>query len=166
MCGDVLNAHAAADGRAERHDCGSAGIDQALGEDDVVGSIGEDGEAFLHQHACGFERGLHVGIERGLIADDFELNPVGESDFAPQTRSANGFVGRVASGGVGQQEVFLGIDVVEQRFLAAVEIHAANRDRNHLCATGFERARSFLEGFVFSRADDKPGAEGTSGNDQ
>ena len=143
-----------------------AGIDQALGENDVVGGIGKHGEPFLHQYARGFQRGLHVGIERGLVADDFELDPIGESDFAAEASGADGFVGGVASGSVGQQEVFLGIDVVEQRFLAAVEIHAAYGDRDHLGAAGFEGARGFLERFVFSRANDQPRAERTSGDDQ
>jgi len=63
---------------------------------------------------------LHVGIEGLLVADDFNLDPVGEPDFAAETRGANGFVGGVASGGVGQKEIFLGIDEIEQRLLAAV----------------------------------------------
>ncbi len=153
-------------GRAERHDRRCAGIDQALGEDDVVGGVGKDGEPFLHQHARGFERGLHVGIEGGLVADDFELDPIGESDFAAEARGADGFVGCIASGSVGQQEVLLGIDVVEQRFLAAVEIHAAYGDRDHLGAAGFKGARGLLERFVFSRANNEPRAERTSGDDQ
>jgi hypothetical protein len=116
MLACVLNADAAADGRAQRHDRSRAGVDQTLGEDDVVGGVGQNGEAFLDQHARGFERGLHVGIERGLIADDFDLDPVGEADLAAEARRADGLVGGVAAGGVGQQEEALGIDEVEQRF--------------------------------------------------
>src|SRR5208282_1666779 len=113
----VLNAHAAADGRAQRHDCGGTGVDQALGEDDVVGGVGQNGEAFVDQSARGFERGLHVGIKSGLVADDFELHPFGEADFAAQAGGADSLVGGVATGGVREQEIFLGIDVVEQGFL-------------------------------------------------
>ena len=118
----------------------------------------------LDQHARGFERGLHVGVKRGLVADHFEFDPVGKADFAAQARGADGFVGGVAAGGVGQQEIFLGIDVVEQRFLAAVEVDAADGDGDHLGAAGLEGARSFLEGFVFSRANDQAGAERTAGD--
>ena len=94
------------------------------------------------------------------------LDPVGEADLAAKARGANGFVGGVAAGGVGQQKIFLGIDVVEQRFLAAVEVDAADGDGDHLGAAGFEGARSFLEGFVFSRADDQAGAERAAGNEE
>ena len=103
--GGVLHAEAAADGSAERHDGGGAGVDQALGEDDVVRGVGQNGEAFLDQDAGGFERGLDVGVERRLVADDFDLDPVGEADFAAEAGGADGFVGGVAAGGVGQQEV-------------------------------------------------------------
>ena len=67
---------------------------------------------------------------------------------------------------LGSRKYFFGVDVVEQRFLAAVEIDAAHGDRDHLGAAGFECARSFLEGFVFSRADNQAGAEVASGNNQ
>src|SRR5580704_1126115 len=122
--GLVLNAHAAADGRTERHYGGCAGLDQALGEDDVVGGVGQDGEAFAYQNARGFKRGLHVWIERGLVADYFELHPVGKADFSAEAGGADGFIGGVAAGGVGQEEILLGIDVVEQGFFAAVEVDA------------------------------------------
>ena len=74
--GLVLQSQSAADGRTQRHDRARAGIDQTLGDDDVVRGIGQHGEAFLHQHAGGFDRGLHVGKQRGLIADDLDLHPV------------------------------------------------------------------------------------------
>jgi hypothetical protein len=48
--------------------------------------------------------------------------------------------------------------------LAAVEVDAAHGDGDHLRAAGFEGARRFLEGFVFSRADDQARAERASGN--
>ena len=157
--GLILDAEAAADGGAERHDGGGAGVEQALGEDDVVGGVGKDREAFLDQNAGGFERGLHIGIERGLVADDFELDPVGKADFAGQARGTDGFIGGVAAGRVGQQEILLRVDVVEQGFLAAIEIDAAHGDGDHVCAAGFERARGFLKRLVLARADDEAGAE-------
>ncbi len=101
-----------------------------------------------------------------MVADHFELDPVRDPDFAAQARGADGFVGRVATSGVGQQEIFLRIDVVKERFLAAIEVHAADRHRDHLRAAGFDRPRGFLEGFVFSRADDQAGAEGVAGDYQ
>ena len=67
--GGVLQAEAAADGRAERHDGGGARVDEAAGVDDVVGGIGQDGKSLLDQDARGFQRCLNVRVERGLVAD-------------------------------------------------------------------------------------------------
>jgi hypothetical protein len=39
-----------------------------------------------------------------LVADDFELDPIREADFAGEARGANGFVGGVACGGIRQDE--------------------------------------------------------------
>ena len=60
---------------------------------------------------------LGVGEKSLLVADDFELDPVGEADFAAEARGADGFVGGVAAGGVGQDEDFFAVDVIEERFL-------------------------------------------------
>ncbi len=143
-----------------------SGVDEALGEDDVVGGVGQNGEAFFDEHAGGFDGGLHVGIEGLLVADDLDLDPVGEADFAAETRGADGFVGGVAAGGVGQEEVALGIDEVEQRLFAAVEIDAADGDGDHLGAGGFDGARGFLSGLVLARADDEARAESFACNDE
>ncbi len=67
-------------------------------------------------------------------------------DFASQTRLLeNGLVGGVATRSVGQQKVFFRIDVVEQRFFAAIEIHPAHGDSHHLRSADFEGARGFLK---------------------
>ena len=162
----ILNAHAAADGSAERHYRGGASVDEALGENDVVGSVGQDGETFADQDAGSFERGLDIRVERSLVADDFELYPVRDADLAAEAGGADGFVGGIAAGGVGQQEIFLGIDVVEQRLFTAVEVDAADGDRDHVGSAGLEGAGRFLEGFVFSRTDDQAGAEGAACDDE
>ena len=75
--GDVLDSHSAADRSAQRHDRGRTGINQALGKHNVIRSIGKNREAFLDQNSRGFECGLHIGIKCGLIADYFQLDPVG-----------------------------------------------------------------------------------------
>ena len=80
-------------GRAEGHDCGGADVDEALREDNVVGGVGQDGEAFVDEDAGGFDGGLDVGVEGGLVADDFDLDPVGEADLAGEAGSADGLLG-------------------------------------------------------------------------
>ena len=74
--GAVLNAEAGTDGGGEGHDSGGACVNEALGEDDVVGGVGEDGEAFADEGTGGFEGGLDIRVEGGLVADDFDLDPV------------------------------------------------------------------------------------------
>ena len=69
-------------GAAERHDRGRAGIDQLARVDHVVVGVGQDDEAFLDQDACGFQQSGIVGEQRLLVADDFQLDPVGQADFA------------------------------------------------------------------------------------
>ena len=111
----VLQAQAAADGRAQRHHRRRARIDQPLRKHNVVGGVGQNGETFLHQDPRRFERRLHIRIERRLVADDLDLHPVREAHLAAQPRGANRLVGGVAAGRIGQQEVALRIDEVEQR---------------------------------------------------
>ena len=55
-----------------------------------------------------------------LIADDLQLDPVGEAHFAAEAGGANGFVGGVAAGGVGEDEHFFAVDVVEEGFFGFV----------------------------------------------
>ena len=162
----ILNAESGADGGGEWHDgCGSR-VDEAMGEDDVVGSVGEDGESFFDEGAGGFERGLDVGIESGLVADDFNLDPVGEADFAGETRGADGFVGGVTAGSVGEEEVAARVNEVEQGFGGAVEIDAADSDGDHLSAGGFKGGLGFLAVAVFAGADDEAGLKSFAGDDE
>jgi len=162
----VLDAKAGTDGRGEGHDGGGAGIDEAMGEDNVVGCVREDGEPFFDEDAGGFEGGLDVGIEGGLVADDLDFDPVGEADFAGEARGANGFVGGVAAGGIGQQEVAAGVDEVEEGFLGAVEIDAADGDGDHLGAGGFEGGLGFGSVAILTGADDEARLKGFAGDDE
>ena len=162
----LLQAEAAADGRAERHDGCGARVDEALGVDNVVGGVGQDGEAFLDQDARGFERGLNVGIERCLVADDFDLDPVGEADLAAEARGADGLVGGEAAGGVGQQEVALGIDEVEQRLAGAVEVDAAHGDGDHLRAGGLDGGLGLRAVLVLPCSNDETRLKGAACNDE
>src|SRR5262249_39068249 len=95
-----------------------------------------------------------------------ELYPIRDADFAGEAGGANGLVGRIATGGIWGENIFFWGDVVEQGFLAAVEIHAAHRDPDHFCAAGLPRAGCFLKRFVFSRAHDETGAQLTTSDDE
>ena len=97
--------------------------------DDIVGGVGQDGKALFDEDSRGLQRRLNVWVERGLVADDLDLDPVGEADLAAKARGADGLVGGEAAGGVGQKEETLGIDEVEQRLGGAVEVDARARRR-------------------------------------
>ncbi len=82
-----------------------------------------------------------------------------ESNLACQPGGADCIVGRIAAGSVRQQEIFIGIDVIEQRFLAAVKIHSPHGHSHHVSAAGFERTGGFLKRFIFAGPDDQAGPE-------
>ena len=109
---------------------------------------------------------MNVGIEGGAVADDFDFDPVGESDFAGEAGGADGFVGGVAAGGVGHEEVAGRIDEVEERLGGAVEIDAADGDGDHLGGGGFESGGGFGAVFVLAGADDETRTEGAAGDDE
>src|SRR6266853_6346102 len=88
---------------------------------------------------------LPIGAPRGITA--------------AEARGADSLVGGIATGGVGEQKIFLGIDVVKQRFFVAIEIHPAYCNRDHFRAAGCQSPRSLLEGFVFTCPYDEAGAE-------
>ncbi len=163
----ILDAEAGADGRGEGHHGGGASVDELAGGDEIVVGVRKHDEAFVHQNLCGLNQLFGVGEERFLVADHFELHPVGEANFAGQTRGADGFVGGVAGGGVGKNEDFFAIDVVEQGFLGFIgEVDAANGDGDHVRAGGDVRAGHFGEAAVFASTDDEAGVEGTASDDE
>ena len=162
----VLNSQSAANRRSQRHDRARARVQQTFGKHHIIGRIRQHRESFLHQHPRRFERRLHIGIERCLIPNHFQLHPIRQSNFAPQPRRADRLIRGVASRSIGQQKIFLGIDVVQQRLFTAIQIDAPHRDRHHLRSTGFERPRVFLKRFVLPRPDNQPRPKFPPSNDQ
>ena len=100
----VLNAETGADRRAERHHRRCACVFELAARDRIVVGVWQDDEAFLDQDARRFDERFVVGKERPLVADDLELHPIRQAGFASQPRRANRVVGRVAAGGVRQDE--------------------------------------------------------------
>jgi hypothetical protein len=158
--GGILNAEAGADRSGEGHYGGGAGVDEFARGDEIVVRVWEDDEAFFDEDARGFDETFGVWKKSLLVPDDFEFDPVGEADFPAEARGADGFVCGVAGGGVGQDEDFVAVDVVEERLFGAVgEIDAANRDRDHVGARSFVSAGHFLEAAIFTGANDEAGAK-------
>src|SRR5277367_4689532 len=132
--GTVLDAETAADGSCQRHNGCGARINQSFRKYNVIRGIRENGKAFLYQCPRRFQRCLHVWIQRGLIADDLDFYPVRKTDFTAKTRGSDGLVCRVTTRRIGEQEVTLGVDEVEQGFFGAVQIDAAHSHGDHLSA--------------------------------
>ncbi len=77
--------------------------------------------------------------------------------LAPQPRRAQGFLGREAARGVGQDRVPLRIEVVEQIPPLAVEQPlAAHGDRDDLGPAGIQAVAHQLKRGVLARPDEQP----------
>ncbi len=154
-------------GSGQGHDGSGARVDQLAGGDEIVVGVGQDDKAFLDQHPRSFDELLGIREKGLLVADDFEFHPVGEADFTGQTGGANSLVGGVATCGVGQDEHLFAVDEVQQGFFGAVgEIHAADRDGDHIGARGRVGACHFGKTPILAGSHNQAGMEGAAGNNQ
>ena len=78
---------------------------------------------------------------------------------SPGSGYAKSFVSGVASGGVRKKKIFLRVDEIEQRLLAAVQIDAAHGNGDDLSATGLKGSSGLGAILIFSRANNEAGAE-------
>src|SRR5207245_6581988 len=84
--------------------------------------------------------------------------------LAGRTAAADGLVGAVAAGGVGQDGEAVGRQEVEQVLLARVgDVHAAHGDGHDLGARGLDRLARLRERLVLAGADDETRAVLTAG---
>jgi hypothetical protein len=163
----VLDAEAAPDRRAEGHHRRRPRVLQLLRDHHVVGGVREDDEALLDERAGGGEQALGVGVQRLLVPDHLQLDPVAEAGLAPEAGGPHRLVGRVARGGVGQDEEPLRVDVVEEVLGAAgLQVHAADGHRHHLGPGRLVSVLHDLEARVLAGADDEARSELTSGEDE
>ena len=110
----VADALTGADGRGQRHDGSTAGVFELATDDGVVRAVGQDGEALFDEH-LGRGDGLFVVGEEGLfVADDLELDDVGDAELTGQTQGTDGVVSRVAARGVGQKSVTISVDPTQK----------------------------------------------------
>ena len=95
---------AGSDRRAERHHRGAPHVLQPAGEDRVVVRVGKDGEAVGDQRFGGVEQLDRVRVERAVVADHLQLDPIGVEGLPSELCGANGVAGGEAAGGVGQRK--------------------------------------------------------------
>src|SRR5712664_43922 len=148
--GRILDAQAGADWSGKWHNGGSARIDKLASRDQIIVRVRQHDKTFFDQDAGGLDVLLSIREERLLIPNDFQLDPVGEPDFAAKPRGTNGLVSGVTARSVRQDKDLLAIDKIEQRFLGAIgEIHAAHRHSNHVRARSSMRAPHVLKAAIF-----------------
>ena len=136
---------------AEMHDWESPRVDY------VVIGIRQHHEALFDQDPGGFQQSGIIREERLLVADHFQLHPVGQADFAPQHGRTHRIVGGVARRRIRQDENLRSVDVIDQRFLGAVrQVDAAHRHGHHIGAAGLVAAHHLFKTTIFSRSHDEP----------
>ena len=105
------------------------------------------------------QRRRAVGEQRPLVADDLQLHHVGHPQLARQPAGADGLLGGVAAGGVGQERVPLAVDGVEHVGLAGRQVDAAERDGHDLGARAPDRLAPLLDRPVLAGADQQARVE-------
>ena len=96
-----------------------------------------------------------------------EFHPLRQSSRHRQTRQAHGFFGIHRATGVGQQQVFLRINELQnvgERILIAAEIGAAQGDGHHLGTTGLKGVAHQLGRREFPRAQNQARSKLAIGN--
>ncbi len=90
---------------------------------------------------------------------NLELHPLGQPRRRGQARQAHRFGGIHRAAGIGQEEIFLGIDEIEDigvGIVLAGEIGAAQGHRDDLRAAGLEALGHRLVGGKLARAHEQP----------
>ena len=121
-----------ADRRAPRHQDLAARSHQALGCDQVLGGVGKDLEPVLAEDGRGLDQAEQIGLQRVVVADHLELDPVGSEQLAGHLRGGDGLLRRAAACGVGQHAHAKLLDEVEEALAAVAGSRhlAAQRDRD------------------------------------
>ncbi len=159
----VANAHAAADRRAERHHRRAADVDQAPGEDRIVGRVGQDREAVVDELLGRAQQLGGVGQQRVLVADHLELHQVGLERLSRELRGEDGIARGEAAGGVRQQlDSRLGEHIHERA--ARGRIDPAQRDRHELRAAARDRLGHQLQRGKAARAEQETRGERAPGD--
>ena len=95
-------AQSRANRRRPRHQRLTACVEQSAAGNQVFGAIRQYFEAVFNQDFRRLDQLEHVGLQRVIIADKFELNPIGIKHFARHLRSGHSFLYALTACGIGQ----------------------------------------------------------------
>ena len=85
-----------------RHQRLTACVEQAAAGNQVFSAIRQHFKAVFNQNFRRFNELEHIGLQSIVIADKFELDPVGIKHFARHLRSSHGFLHTLTACGIGQ----------------------------------------------------------------
>ena len=88
--------------RCPRHQRLTACIEQAAAGNQIFGAIRQHFEAIFNQDFRRFDELEYIRLQRVIIADEFELDPIGIKHFARHLRSGHGFLHTLTACGIGQ----------------------------------------------------------------
>jgi hypothetical protein len=158
----IQDAHAGTDQTGQRHDGDTSHALEHARLYGIVRAIDHDAEALADQRLGSAQGFRHVGEQRLLIAQHFELDQIVTIEqFARQTQRAHGLLGRVAARRIGQQGIAPGRQHVEQARLAIAgdERRAADRHGDDVGCAGIECARRFRQVAILPGPHQQAGGE-------
>ena len=139
---------------------------QALGQDGIGLDVGQDHKAFFDQQFGGLQ-GLHrVGQQILGLGGELQLHPGRQAHGPGHPGQAHGLFGGAGPGGVGQDQVFLGVQHREDAVgLRLAQIHAAQGHGDDFGFRGIQGGLQGRGGGKLARAHQEAGAEGAAGDD-
>jgi hypothetical protein len=107
------------------------------------------------------------GQERLTVADHLELHELVEARFPGQSRVAHRLIGGIAAGSVGQQEVLIRTEMMEDPVgFGAIQIHPPNRHSDDFSARSLDRPRHLAVIAILPGSHHEPGTETPPANSE
>ncbi|GCC43865.1 hypothetical protein chiPu_0027953, partial [Chiloscyllium punctatum] len=157
----VGDAFGAADWSCPRHHHLAAGFDQARGDREILGAIGEHFKAVLDQDSGGLDQADDVGLQRVVVGDHLELDPGRAEQFARELGSGDRLAHAAAARGVRQHGDAELADQGPERIAGlAASGFTAERYGDDAGAGGADRVLHDRRRGVERRADQQAGREG------
>ena len=157
--GTRLDSPVAPDGGAERHDGRRSRFLKALGQHGVGVNVGKDREPLGYQKLGGLEGLNRIGEEVARVGMNLELHPLGEPGGLGEAGKSDGLLGGVGTAGVGEEQVFLRVDELEdvgKGIPLAAQIGPTERHGDDLRSARRKGLAHHLAGGKFSSPQEEP----------